>query len=255
MERRSQVRGLMALWNKCDFRFEDLLRLRHLRLSNRALTDDDVTALCAVLDDKMVQVSELDLLGNRLRDASLVALASALQRGAIPYLTCLHVDRNRMGDEGLKALVGAISGGALPRLHELFLNNNLFGTQGVVALAGMLGRGCLADLICLGLSGNEGVRDKGLEALAVAATESMPDREDAEGLPIYDDRKCMPNLKELHLRGVGAGDLGLNAIANAIEPRTGGFPALRSLFVDEEHLKQPALKTACSNKGMRLDFF
>lgn len=53
LERRSQVRGLMHLWNKCDFRYEDLLRLRKLRLSNRALDDDDIGALCAVLDEKM----------------------------------------------------------------------------------------------------------------------------------------------------------------------------------------------------------
>ncbi|KOO26350.1 hypothetical protein Ctob_012496 [Chrysochromulina tobinii] len=257
LERRSQVRGLMHLWNKCDFRYEDLLRLRKLRLSNRALDDDDIGALCAVLDDKMKQVSELDLVGNRLRDASLVALGSALERGAVPHLTTLHVDRNRMGDAGLKALAAAINGGALSRLTQLFLNGNSFSSSGVVALAETATHGHLAELTCLGLSGNEAIGDEGIEAIAQVATKWMPDRED-----VHEDRKCFPQLKELHMRGVGVGDRGLNVLASAIEPKSGGLPSLRTIFVSTEHLQHPALKTACCGRGgkgaghaVQLEFF
>ena len=101
LERRGQVRGLMELWSKVEYRFEDLQHLRKVRLSNRGLTDEDLTALCAVLDEKMVQVSELDVVGNRLHDQSLVALVGALRRGAIPYVTSLQISRNRFTDEGL----------------------------------------------------------------------------------------------------------------------------------------------------------
>ena len=257
LERRSQVRGLMHLWNKCDFRYEDLLRLRKLRLSNRALDDDDIGALCAVLDDKMKQVSELDLVGNRLCDASLVALGSALERGAVPHLTTLHVDRNRMGDAGLEALAAAINGGALSRLTQLFLNGNSFSSSGVIALAETATHGHLAELTCLGLSGNEAIGDEGIEAIAQVATKWMPDRED-----VHEDRKCFPQLKELHMRGVGVGDRGLNVLASAIEPKSGGLPSLRTIFVSTEHLQHPALKTACCGRGgkgaghaVQLEFF
>ena len=110
--------------------------------------------------------------------------------------------------------------------------------------------GALAELACLGLSGNEAVGDAGLEALAHVASQWMPDRED-----VHDDRKCLPSLRELHVRGIGAGDRGLQALANVIEPRSGGLPALRSLFVSNEHLQHAALKTACCGRGLRLDFF
>ena len=65
----------------------------------------------------------------------------------------------------------------------------------------------------------------------------------------------LPSLKELHLRSVQASEPGLSALANAIEPRNGGLPALRNLFMDEPSLKHAGHKGACSARGIRLDFF
>ena len=64
------------------------------------------------------------------------------------------------------------------------------------------------------------------------------------------------------MRGVGVGDRGLNVLASAIEPKSGGLPSLRTIFVSTEHLQHPALKTACSGRGgkgaghaVQLEFF
>jgi len=246
LERRGQVRGLQTLWNKLGYRYEDLQRLRNLHLSNRSLGDEDMAALSSVLDERLVQVVELDLLGNRLRDASLVALAAALQRGATPHVTHVQLSRNRIGDAGVKALATALSEGAIPRLSELYLNSNSIGHEGISALTAAAEGGAMVELTCLGLSANA-IGDAGVKALVAAASAWLPDNEE--------ERKVLPNLKELHCRGCEVGDEGLNALANVLEPRNGGLPALKSLFIEEARLRHPSLKTACSARGIRLDFF
>ena len=82
-------------------------------------------------------------------------------------LTKLLLYQNKLGDESMIALAGAVSKGALPALKELFLYKNNIADAGMIALAGAVGKGALASLETLALDENK-IGDDGLKVFAEA---------------------------------------------------------------------------------------
>ena len=227
-ETAAQRRRSMAFFNKTPgYTVQDLHLHRSINLINCSLLDEDLGYLASLLQPQMVQLKELELVGNKLHDAAMQAIAGAISRGAVPMLTCLHVGRNAIGDDGLRALAEAFGEGALPRLETLMLVHNKISADGVAALSQAAESGALAALACLGLSGNE-IGTHGLKSLASAAS----------------DDEVLAKLAELHLVSIGATEEGLGALAETLMPKVGGLPALRLLRLDEAHLGHARLKEA-----------
>jgi Ran GTPase-activating protein (RanGAP) involved in mRNA processing and transport len=232
--KRAERRRAQAMWKKIHYKPDDLSVLRVLHFGNANLTDDDGVALFGGLTKQMVQLRELHLYNNRLQDTAMRAIADAIDRGAAPKLSLLDFGRNAIANEGLIAFAEALGKGGLPHLARLFLFHNRIGSAGVGALADAAEQGALANLVTLGLSGNA-IGDEGVKALASACSDS----------------DVLPNLAELHIRATAVSDSpdgGLMALGEALLPRTGGLPSLRTLYIDEEHTSQPRLKEACAGR-------
>ena len=67
--------------------------------------------------------------------------------GALPRLEVLHLLGNRIGDAGVESLSSAVGGGALASLKELSLDLNVgIGWRGVEALTVAVAAGSMASL-------------------------------------------------------------------------------------------------------------
>eukprot|EP00964_Phaeocystis_antarctica_P104659 scaffold69783_cov60-Phaeocystis_antarctica.AAC.3 len=123
--------------------------------------DAGALALAAALDrGALPRLGTLQLMNAMISDAGLVALAPALRRR--PAVDCLHLQGNPFGDEGLAALVapswlpaGAppLPTGGLKKLKELNLEDTLITDAGRAALAAALDSGALPALTKLTLDG------------------------------------------------------------------------------------------------------
>ncbi|CAK0823712.1 unnamed protein product [Prorocentrum cordatum] len=79
-----------------------------------------------------LQLVELSLEGNRIRDDGAAALAAAVQSGGASALQRLDLEGNGIGDAGAQALGRALP--YAPKLRELWLHGNAFQTVGRDAL-------------------------------------------------------------------------------------------------------------------------
>ena len=66
----------------------------------------------------------LALNDNQIGDTSMISLADALGKGALPQLEDLRLHYNQIGDVGMQALAGAVSKGALASLEIIELAGN-----------------------------------------------------------------------------------------------------------------------------------
>jgi len=85
-----------------------------------------------------VQVQELDLRGNGIRETGLVALSAFLQDNTTLRRLCLEWNSAGLFERGLSALVEALEGNT--SVATLDLRNNKIGPEGGAALASMLCR-------------------------------------------------------------------------------------------------------------------
>ena len=106
-----------------------LPRLKHLNLFNAAVGDAGLVALAPALRRRPA-LETLDLMGNPLGDEGLAALlappppAGALPppTGVLTKLMTLYLNRTQITDAGCAALAAALDRGALPVLETLFLD-------------------------------------------------------------------------------------------------------------------------------------
>ncbi|RDD35199.1 Internalin-A precursor [Wolbachia endosymbiont of Cylisticus convexus] len=110
---------------------------------------EDIEALA---NGNLVNLTRLDLIGNKIGDKG----AEALANGNLVNLTRLDLNGNKIGDKGVEALAN----GNLVNLTRLDLGSNEIGDKGAEALAS----GNLVNLTRLDLSRNR-ITNKGLEAL------------------------------------------------------------------------------------------
>lgn len=79
-----------------------------LFLSGRGLLDGDVGVLCEGLHRAGAQLTTLDLSHNRIADAGVQRLATALASGVCPRLAELWLDGNPVGELGAQVLTGGL---------------------------------------------------------------------------------------------------------------------------------------------------
>ena len=72
----------------------------------------------------MCHTQKLGLGENNIGDASLNALAKAVESGALASLKELELHGDQIGDDGLKALAEACASGALPKCTDIGLGGN-----------------------------------------------------------------------------------------------------------------------------------
>ena len=72
----------------------------------------------------MANLTELYLFDNKIEDAGMAALSTALGNGAMANLTKLSLYDNEIGDEGMKAFAAAVGSGALPALKKLYFDRD-----------------------------------------------------------------------------------------------------------------------------------
>jgi uncharacterized protein (TIGR02996 family) len=127
----------------------------------------------------LAAIAKLNLAGCRLGDDGVAELLAS------PYLACtqLTLRENDISDEGAEALAGAP---ALARCRALFLARNQLGDEAVAALAGSAH---LAGLEQLGIGGNEGITDEGMEPLLAPGVFPRMRRLELEMLELDDDTR------------------------------------------------------------------
>jgi len=166
--------------------------LKELYLHEPAAGPDGVQRLAEMLGaGALPGVMRLDL-GISVGDAGALALAAALDRGALPRLTHLLLTRTAIGDAGLVALAPALR--RRPALEVLDLYGNPLGDEGLAALvappppagAPPPTTGGLAKLKVLSLQRTQ-ITDAGCATLAAAL-----------------DSGALPALEELYLNGIPA---------------------------------------------------
>ena len=99
--------------------FRDAERLSYTSLE---WGDAEVVQLCKLLPHCR-SLKELQLGGNKIRDAGIHALAEVIADGAMAKLEVLNLHGNKIGDVGMNALAEAIKDGGLPSLKTLFMGN------------------------------------------------------------------------------------------------------------------------------------
>jgi Ran GTPase-activating protein (RanGAP) involved in mRNA processing and transport len=104
--------------------------LRHLNISGVRLEVEGAAALAEALP-RLPCLEELEMRGNRVRDADWQHIATALI--ALMRLRVLDVSGNLMGPPGAHALAGVIA--SLPRLELLDVSRNEVQAEGLAALA------------------------------------------------------------------------------------------------------------------------
>ena len=62
------------------------------------------------------------MIGNNIGDAGLIALAKAVESGALAQLIRLDMDKNQIGDAGLAALAKAVESGTLASLETIVVD-------------------------------------------------------------------------------------------------------------------------------------
>ena len=259
-EQRALRRIVLEFWSKGakGYSRHSLTHHRSLNLSSCSLYDDDGEALSSELTPAMTNLKLLDFTDNKFGDRTLIALSAALTQGAAPLLSHLHLGHNAISDAGMEAFGEALGGrrltyrggrdewtnGVLPRLERLDLSHNAIGPKGAshLAKAAQVEVGetdedrddetsrkvALQQLTCLVLSDNP-IGKEGVEALATAAQ----------------DPHVLPSLTELQIRRIGsatATENGLAVLCEAMLPKTGGLPRLRTLLVDDRHINYDKLR-------------
>ena len=80
--------------------------------------DDDVEQLCLWLR-QCRQLRTLSLVGNRIGDKGVQALAAVIGTNIVENLTELNLGSNPIGDDGVRALIRVIDDGHLPNLENM----------------------------------------------------------------------------------------------------------------------------------------
>ena len=98
------------------------------------------------------------------------ALRGAHLHGGLRRLKELHLSRNTLGDATVRALVSILDEGALARVAFIGLDDNAISDHGMRQLEGALARGRLRCCRHLGLTGNPGL-EAPVQALAMQLDE------------------------------------------------------------------------------------
>jgi uncharacterized protein (TIGR02996 family) len=138
----------------------------------------------------LAAIRKLNLAGCRLGDDGVAELLAS------PHLACtqLTLRENDISDEGAQALADAP---ALAQCRALFLARNQLGDESVAALAGSAH---LAGLEQLGLGGNEGITDEGMEHLLAPGLFPHMRRLELEMLELEDSRDALRERWGAHVR-------------------------------------------------------
>jgi len=172
---------------------------------------------------QMASLNEF-IIGCKIGDDGVAALAKAFQKTALPSLQELHMSKNNIGDDGAKALAQALK--ATPSLTKLILFTNKIGDGGATALAQAFMENATPSLECLCLYGNQ-IGDDSAKALAQAIK-----------------MRATPRLGRLELNSNEIGDTGASALADAFKPVS--VPNL-DLAMDHGMLKGWGTKLSLAN--------
>ena len=222
-----------------SMRFE---QLTHLDLSNNAMSEKGMEALCEARF--MPRLRRLTLHANALGDGGARVLAALGRR-----LTCLeHLDlaNNAIGAPGIQAIA---SSGLLDGLMQLDLRRNVIGLDGARAL---VHEANLSRLENLRISNNP-LGDEGLEVLA-----GSPRLANLRGLELYHTRigirgvdalLSSPHIDRLFTLDLSSNHLGDDAIAHlATSPR---MKSLCSLGLANNRLTDRSARALSSSPHLR----
>jgi hypothetical protein len=117
-------------------RSSNLMCLTELNIVECGLELEGMEALCPGLrQGPLFRLTALRLNANRLGDAGVALLASALSEGASPGILELDVGANYLSDNGLRALLDVVkTGRGLQQLRRLNLSFNFLTSEAVWAL-------------------------------------------------------------------------------------------------------------------------
>ena len=111
-------------------RMQDLSSARSCDVSFNSITCGGLSLLSRHVLEKLTCLESLNLSHNRIGDAGVGALGSALQGGAFGRLRTLELGWNEIGSPGLRALALALHAGSTPALERLRLEGNAISDDG-----------------------------------------------------------------------------------------------------------------------------
>ena len=111
-------------------RMQDLSSARSCDVSFNSITCGGLSLLSRHVLEKLTCLESLNLSHNRIGDAGVGALGSALQGGAFGRLRTLELGWNEIGSPGLRALALALRAGSTPALERLRLEGNAISDDG-----------------------------------------------------------------------------------------------------------------------------
>ena len=158
-----------ALCRKVGTSCKALREATKIEWRDKGLSVADLTTL-GTLGSLLPALRELSLLEPSADPDGVQRLAEKLGAGALPGVTCLYLCMP-VGDAGALAIAAALDRGALPRLERLALSDAAIGDAGLVALAPALRR--RPALEALDLDGNP-FGDEGLAALVAPPPADAP---------------------------------------------------------------------------------
>ena len=183
----------------------------------KKLDAEDVKAFAqACIDQGPTQIEYLFLAGNTFGDEGLVAIARAMEEGALPKL--LTVDFTRCGatDAGFAALVNAIK--FCRNFRDIVFQENTLGDAGFAALHQVLKRDEWPNVERLNLAGAQAARH------TISDASFLPFATD-----LADGEVKMLRLEELEMSDNDVRDAGFAAFAVAVQ--RGNLRKLRSLYL------------------------
>ena len=143
-------------------------------------------------------------------------LAATLRSGACPKLESLYINENKVGNRGLQILCVSLRAGACSNLGRLNVRRCGVGAAGIKALAQALAARACPLLHCLVICLNEVCLAKRSSQLCLPpASFQVLDGGLCALARALNDGAC-PNLKALHVRAIGATQVGVLALAQAI---------------------------------------
>jgi hypothetical protein len=147
-------------------------RLEDLVLASCGLRDDSAETLFGHLGKGHLPRLQSISVGGAWGDRGMYAILGAVQRGAMPRLTKLDINRNAYKDGGMLQLVAALERGALPEITLIYAQCGSYADASLRALAAMVAKPHVAPkLTTLFL---HAPKDKGIQKLFDEALKQRP---------------------------------------------------------------------------------
>jgi len=182
----------------------------------KKLTEEDGTIFAqALIDQGPTDVEYLFFSGNELGDKGVIAIARAMEEGALPRLLTVDISRNGVTDVGFTSLVNAIK--FCPRFRDIICAENNLSDKGFAALHEVFKRDEWPGIERLNLAGAQ------FERHTISDASFLPFAQD-----LADGKIKLIRLEELEMSDNDIRDPGYAALSLAIQ--RGNLRKLRSLY-------------------------